>query len=276
MTARRAHRQFFRSIPLAFALGLALLPGVALAQSVVELSGTVSASSLTSMINAKPAGPVTVRPAAGQTTATVTGVFAVPRPAVTLSKLTFVETVSFGNGAGGSQMLNCKAKGFDIFGADDIVVRGSSFDGQGIDNQNIIWDSPAGTIPERFTIENNSFTRFYASGQHSEALYVGYSADGLVQGNVFEDNGNTAHIFFTYWGSTANPSVSYPRRICVRNNVFGATHGAYFDINFRDEIPLSSGIAIDPAQGASSTHGAFTRACPNQPGPPAPPVLLAP
>jgi hypothetical protein len=243
------------------------------AQSVIELTGTVSASSLTSQINGKPAGPVTVRSAAGQT-ATVTGDFQFPRAAVTVSNVTFTDALQFGPGDNGCQLLNSRAQGFYIFGADDIVLRGNYFDGLGQMDNNLIYDQPAGSFPERFTIENNTFRRYYGDPQdHSEALYIGYSADGLVQGNVFDDNGSTAHVFFTWFGNTANPSTSYPRRICVRNNTWGPTHPAYFDVNFREEIPVSSGIAIDPAQGASSTHPAFTRACAT-PGPPAPPVLL--
>ena len=135
-------------------------------------------------------------------------------------------------------------------------------------------------MPERYLIENNYFTRFYGgAGTHSEALYIGYSANGTVQGNTFVDNGTTSHIFFTWWGDTANPATSYPRNICVRANTFGARHGAYFDINFREEIPVSSGISIDPAQNASTTSPAFNRQCsgvtpPPAAAPPPAPVLL--
>jgi hypothetical protein len=91
---------------------------------------------------------------------------------------------------------------------------------------------------------------------------VEFRVDGALKAtdsNTFVDNGTTAHVFFTWWGSTANSATSYPRRICVRGNTFGALHGAYYDLNFRAEIPTSSGIAIDPAQGASTTSSAFTR-----------------
>lgn len=231
--------------------------------SLVEISGTISASSLTSLINAKPAGAVTVRPAAG-TTATVTGSFSPPRAQVTLDGVAFTDDVLFGPGDNGGQLLNGRAEQFNIFGADDVTIRGNVFDGNGTTANNQIWDQPAGSVPERFKIENNTFTRYYVASDpsnHSEALYVGYSADGLIAGNSFVDNGTTSHIFFTWWGSTANSATSYPRRICVRGNTYGARHGAYYDINFRAEIPLSSGIAIDPAQNASSTNPEFNRAC---------------
>ena len=83
-------------------------------------------------------------------------------------------------------------------------------------------------------------------------MYVGYSKDGLIQGNTFTDNGNTSHIFFTWFGSQADPATSYPRNICVKGNTFGSTHGAYFAVNFRAEIPTSSGIDIEPPPSNTS------------------------
>ncbi|MEW6581823.1 MAG: Ig-like domain-containing protein [Actinomycetota bacterium] len=229
---------------------------------VVELSGTVSASTVSSRISGMPSGAVTVRPAAGAT-ATVSGSFSPPRAGVTLDGLTFTEDVTFGPGDTGGKLLNSRARQFNIFGADDVVIRGNRFDGLGQTPNNQIWDEPAGSVPERYVIQNNTFTRFYGptSDTHSEALYIGYSANGLVEGNDFTDNGTTAHVFFTWWGSTANSATSYPRNVCVRGNTFGPWHGAYYDINFRAEIPTSSGIAVDPGQGALSTSPAFTRSC---------------
>jgi hypothetical protein len=222
----------------------------------------VTAAHLSNLIAAQPAGPVLVRPAAGQAV-TVSGGFSPPRAGVALDGLTFSDDVSFGPGDDRGQLLNGRAQSFYIFGADDVVVRGNAFDGLGQTPNNAIWDEPAGSVPERFVIEGNSFTRFYGvTGQvHSEALYIGYSADGRIEGNTFDDNGNTAHIFFTWWGSTAEPSTSYPRRICVRGNTFGPTHDAFFDVNFRAEIPTSSGIAIDPLQDVTTTKAAFLRQC---------------
>ncbi len=159
--------------------------------------------------------------------------------------------------------MNSRAQRFSIHGADDVAVQGNAFDGMGVTSMNEIWDEPAGAVPERFTIRGNSFTGFWGptSTTHSEALYVGYSADGLIEGNAFTDNGTTAHIFFTWFGTTADSGSSWPRRICVRGNTFGPTHGAYFDVDMRVEIPLSSLIAIAPGQGATVANSAFIRAC---------------
>ena len=94
---------------------------------------------------------------------------------------------------------------------------------------------------------------------HSQAIYVGYSTNGLIEGNTFENNGTTSHIFFTWWGETANPSSSYPRNICVRNNTFrdGPDVFHYYDVNFRAEIPSSAGIVIE--RDATSTSPQFYR-----------------
>jgi chitodextrinase len=226
---------------------------------VVELSGTVSASTVAQQIGAAPSGPVTVRPAAGGN-ATVSGNLGLSRGNVTLQNLTFTGIVEFDPGSSGSKIVNSQAMGFNIFGADNIVVDGNSFDGRGSVPNNQIWDQPAGSTPDGFVITHNSFRNFYRDdGSHSEALYIGYSTNGTVDGNTFENNGNTGHVFFTWWGSTANASSSYPRNMCVRNNSFGATHGAYFDVNFRAEIPTSANIVIQ--RDASSTSPQFYGSC---------------
>lgn len=230
--------------------------------TLLELAGDVTASQLASLISAAPAGTVTVRPASGKTVS-VAGGFSPPRAQVTLDGLAFTEDVLFGPGDDDGKLLNSSAHQFNIFGADEVEIRGNAFDGLGQVPNNQIWDQPAGSVPERFVIAGNTFTRFYGASLdvHSEALYIGYSADGLVEGNTFTDNGSTSHIFFTWWGNTANPATSYPRNVCVRGNTFGARHGAYYDVNFRAEIPLSSGIAIDPAQVFSTTNPEFNRSC---------------
>ena len=118
-------------------------------------------------------------------------------------------------------------------------------DGRGQSSGIKMWDKPAGNTPDGWVIRNNTFQNFYMSdGSHTQALYVGYATNGVIEGNTFTNNGNTAHIFFTWFGSTANSSTSYPRNICVKGNTFGPTHTAYWDINLRDEIPLSARIPI--------------------------------
>jgi chitodextrinase len=226
---------------------------------VVELSGTVSASTVAQKIAAAPSGPVTVRPAQGGS-ATVSGDLKLSRGGVTLQSLTFTGIVEFDPGSSGSKIVDSQAMGFNIFGADNVVVDGNTFDGRGSVPNNQIWDQPAGSTPDGYVIRNNSFRNFYRDdGSHSEALYIGYSTNGTVESNTFDNNGNTGHVFFTWWGSTANASSSYPRNVCVRNNSFGATHGAYFDVNFRAEIPTSANIVVQ--RDASSTSPQFYGSC---------------
>jgi hypothetical protein len=223
-------------------------------------------------VSGAPAGPVTVQPAAGSSY-TVSGGVTISRADVTIDQGTFTGTVTFNPGSDRSSLKNSSALGFDIFGADDINVENNVLDGRGVDNQNIIWDQPAGSTPDRFRVVGNTFRNYYSAADptvHAEALYVGYSTDGLIQNNSFGNNGNTSHIFFTWFGNLANPATSYPRRICVKGNTFATTHGAYFAINFRSEIPVDSGIDVEPppsnvvAPGAGidfTTSPAFNRIC---------------
>ena len=167
-------------------------------------------------------------------------------------------------GSDGSALINASAEGFGIFGADDILLQGNTFDGQGVTRDNPIWDRPAGSTPDRFRIIRNTFRNFYddrSEDVHSQAISVGYSTEGLIDGNTFENNGTTAHIFFTWWGETANASTSYPRNICVRNNVFraGPNVSHYFDVNFRSEIPSTAGIEIE--RDASNSNPEFYGSC---------------
>ena len=77
-------------------------------------------------------------------------------------------------------------------------------------------------------IRNNTFMNFYANdpATHSEAIYVGYSTNGLIENNTFTNNGNTGHVYFTYFGTASSEgapaSNTYPRNMCVRGNTFNA------------------------------------------------------
>jgi hypothetical protein len=221
----------------------------------VSLSGSYSPSAFYAAVALAPPGPVTITGSY-----TVTGNIDVTRAALRIEGATVQGTVQFLSSASGSSIRNSSALGFDILGADNVVVEGNSFDGRGIDNQNVIWDDPAGSTPDGWRIANNSFQNYYIDdGTHSEALFVGYSTNGVIEGNVFTNNGNTGHIFFSYFGGLAQPTVSYPRNICVRENSFNQTHGAYFDVDFRPEIPLSAGIVVQAS--ASLSNEKFTGDC---------------
>lgn len=233
--------------------------------NVITLSGTVTPAAFDAAVAAAAPGPLSVQPAAGATSFAVSGTLDIQRPGLAIRGAKLAGTITFEPGSDGSSFMNGAAMGFYIMGADDITVRGNAFDGQGIVNQNLIWDQPAGATPDRFRVEDNSFKHFYDASDptvHSEALYIGYSKDGLVQNNTFDDNGNTSHIFFTWFGNQADPSSSYPTNICVRGNTFGATHGAYYAVNLREEIPASTNIAVEapPSNTLLASVGFITNA----------------
>lgn len=180
----------------------------------------------------------------------VTGSVSVSATNVAISNSAFDGDVSFTPSAGGSSLRGSSALGFDIDGADGIVIENNHFDGQGRRANNHIWDTPAGNSPSNWVLRGNDFRNYYIDpccNVHSEALYVGYSDHGLIEGNTFVNNGNTAHLFFTWFGNLASPPQSDPHDICVRGNTFGAKHDAYFDINTRDELnPLTLNLKVDP------------------------------
>ena len=146
------------------------------------------------------------------------------------------------------------------------MLQANTFDGQGRVSSNQLWDAPAGNTPDHWVIRDNVFRNYYIAGDplsHSEAVFVGFSSDGLIEGNVFTNNGTTSHIFFSYWGTAAYQgaagSTTYARKMCVRGNTFNQTAGAYVDVNFRDEIPANADIVIQP--NARSARPAFAGSC---------------
>lgn len=231
---------------------------------VVELSGTVSAADLFAAAARRGAGPVTVRPAAGAGSFTVDGRLTIRRAGLQVVGARVVGSVDFAPGADGSSFLNGSATSFNIHGADDVTISDSTFDGEGRVAQSFILDQPAGSTPDRFRILRNTFRNFHGvtSDIHSEALFIGFSTAGLIEGNTFENNGNTSHIFFTWWGARADASSSYPRDMCVRGNRFGTTHGAYYAVNLREEIPSSTGIDVEPAPSNTITSSIALSASP--------------
>lgn len=225
--------------------------------ALLQLAGAVSPDAFARAVAARGPGAVTVRPAAGEASFTISGELTVRRPRLQIVGARVQGTVGFAPGANGSSFSNGSATGFNIFGADDVTISGNTFDGGGRVAQSFILDQPAGSTPDRFRIVANTFRNFHGTTPdiHSEALFVGYSTDGLIEGNTFENNGNTAHVFFSWWGGRADPSSSYPRNICVRRNTFGATHGAYYAVDLRSEIPASSGIDVEPRPSNRITAG---------------------
>ena len=221
---------------------------------VVELSGAVSGSTVAQKIAAAPAGAVTVRPVSGGT-ATITGDVDISRSSVTLDHLTVNGVVTFTSGASGSKFTNGASNGFDVRGADNVTVEGNAFDGKCQRAQNWVIEEPAGQIPNGTTIRNNTFRNYYMcsdSSAHTEALFIAYSDGGVIEGNTFEDNGTTAHVFFSYVGANGSLDTSdYARNWCVRGNTFRRAINKWYSINFRQEIPASANTSVDPTSNTS-------------------------
>jgi hypothetical protein len=220
---------------------------------VMPVGGTISADELARRIESAPSGPLLVRPAATPRLV-VTGNLSLRRSGVSLERADLSGTIDFDPGSDGSSFVDGRANGFAIFGADDITIARSAFDGRGVVKDNPIWDQPAGSTPDRFHIIDNSFRNFYddrGGDVHSQALFIGYSTHGLIEGNSFMDNGTTAHIFISYFGSLADPARGLPRNICIRGNWFGRMHGAWNAVNLRREITPDTAVSIAPTNRVS-------------------------
>jgi hypothetical protein len=195
-----------------------------------------------------------VRPAAGQSSFVVSGAVSLRRPGVAIQGGVFSGGIEFTSGASGSSFSNGRALSVDIRGADNITIQGSEFDGSCHVAQNWILEEPAGQVPSGTTIRNNTFRNYYVcsnSGAHTEALFIGYSDGGLIEGNTFENNGTTAHIFFSYVGANGSLSTgNYARNWCVRSNRFVRAINPY-SIQFRPENPASANTSIDPSSNSS-------------------------
>ena len=190
---------------------------------VVELSGSVSPSTVVQKIAAAPAGPVTVRSASGGT-ATITGDVQISRPNVTLDHLTVNGVVTFTSGASGSKFTNGSSEGFDVRGADNVTVEGDTFDGKCQRAQNWVIEEPAGQVPNGTTIRNNTFRNYYMcsdSGVHTEALFIAYSDGGVIEGQHVRGQRHDLARLLLVCGCEREPGHGRlrPELVCAREHV---------------------------------------------------------
>jgi hypothetical protein len=167
-------------------------------------------------------------------------------PGGNLGELSNSDISNTAQGAGGA-----------IFGADNVLITSNSFNGTEVTANGIeIYDDPAGSTPDNWVVSNNSFTgyHFTAADPHSQALYLGYSTNGLVEGNTFNNNGDTSHIFVTWFGNLASSPSSDPHDICIRGNTFtNQVNGLSADVNFRAELNAATdNISVDPDQSTDN------------------------
>ena len=242
---------------------------------VVQLSGSMSPSAFVAAAGSK--RPVTLRGPV-----TVTGALNVPA-GVRVERATVNGDLTLGTGA---SFDSGSANSFrELDGQDGWTISNSVFDGRGGVAQNLIWDTQSGDGSTGWKITGSTIKNFYMAGNpavHSEGIFIGGgSRDGLIEGNTFSVNGNTAHIFFSWFGGSSidrngnmvSNTGAYPRGVCVRGNTFletayGGTGsgGAYYSVDWRTEIPSSSGNSVSPdnrnlGKQALSSRPEFTRAC---------------
>lgn len=225
--------------------------------NLIRVTGTLTPGQLVQAAGF--ARPITVRGPV-----TVTGSLGIPA-GVRLEQATVQGNITLGTG---SAFVQSSARGFDVTnGADQWTIEQSSFDGGGGDNQNLIWDTSTGDGSVGWRITGSTFRNFYAGWDpsvHSEAIYVGGgSRQGLIEGNVFDRNGNTAHVFFTWFGGSGT-TAAYPRDICVRDNTFGPTYNgsglaAYFMTNVHPDVPVSATISISPGNRRTGAQALASR-----------------
>lgn len=161
-------------------------------------------------------------------------------------------------------------------GSDDVVIYGDGagsckFDGDLDDSgysvhaNNQYWNGQEGWKIIGCRFEDFSDT---GPGDHSEALYIGEgSRHWRIDGNEFQWNGSTGHLFTTPFDFTgtvdgSNGTTICPQNICVTRNDWlergpraGKTGGtAFIDINNHDSCEPWLTLYVDPTpdQGATS------------------------
>ena len=216
----------------------------------MSLSGSYSPSAFFQAVAVAPPGPLTVRGSF-----TVTGDLSLNQPGIRIDGATVNGVVEFRSGASGAAFANGAAEGFDVLGADNVTIEGSTFDGQCRRPQNWVIEEPAGRVPSGTTIRGNTFRNYYVCSDpdaHTEALFIAYSNGGVIEGNTFEDNGTTAHVFFSFVGANGSLNTgNYARNWCVRSNRFVRAKNPWYSIQFRPEIPASANIDVDPSSNSS-------------------------
>jgi hypothetical protein len=235
----------------------------------VQLSGTVSASQFLSSVNSAPSGALTVRPAAGQSSFTVSGdVSGFSRANVTIQNM--VSTGEFRISGSADNLTIDHASMLSFYtsdGLDGFTLQNSTIDGQCRVAQNWMHGT------SNFKILNNTIKNFHTcsnESNHSEGIFVAaYNHDGLIQGNTFMDNGTTGHLFFSWFDGSSSDHSTYPHDICVTGNTFIRSLNGYYHIQFRNEFNGSENIDIDPSnvKGASisgyntSLSTGYVRSC---------------
>ena len=223
------------------------------AGNVVKIDGTVNASSLNQKIAAAPAGAVTVMPADGKATFTVSDDIRLARDNVTFRNGSFKNIVADGKG-NGFVFDSCTVHAWGLRNVRDWTIKNCNqvFNGQ-------LWNSPefgplGGSCMyscKNWKILDTIHSGHYdaaGSPQHCEAWYIAGGNDGgLIKGCTFDNGGNTAHLFWTWWGGSQTDAATWPKNICVTQTKFTRCHNPSFHTNLRAELqntPLNNHLDV--------------------------------
>jgi hypothetical protein len=178
---------------------------------------------------------------------TVTGSVSIGAPNVTLEDSEIQGTINLPSSAQHVTIRDTAAVDFVAHGADYVTLDGDTLDGgPGKSCQNFIWPGANRDPATHWQITNSTFRNYQCEDPHSEALYIASDAAfGLIQGNIFINNGSTSHIFFTWCndlGGNENLCAAYgqgngaPHDWSVRDNTFLDTWRAYYAVSIREEL----------------------------------------
>ena len=194
----------------------------------LDVPSNIDGATLQDALASTAAGPVLVRPAAGRRSFSVSGDLKLTRSNVVIDRavagnltlaaenLTIQQSVlrdvTVGDSGSGFVVEDSQVHSFYIDGADNWIIRRDIVDFKGVtytgyNGGSIMYNA------KNWKILDSTFRGAYVianPSQHTEAWYIGAGNDGgLIQGNTFDDNGTTAQLFFTWWGS--DPGVNDPR-----------------------------------------------------------------
>lgn len=152
------------------------------------------------------------------------------------------------------------ARAFYLWGAQGVHMEAVAYDGQGVTDDCKLWGQ-GGKLPSVDIIECG-FKHFSNDNNvglppgvvsHNQAIFVGSSERVRIRGCDFDDNGNSAHVFVSTFGS----SRGGPKYVELTGNTFGPTHkhpqtgAAYFAVNVHSgELPFNPAtpIYVEPGQ----------------------------
>lgn len=180
-------------------------------------------------------------------------------------------------------LVNSEVRSLQISSSDNVLIDNNIFDANPCPNQSCngtdksmeLSPFPAGDPQTNITFSNNEIRDFWPTPNapccnHGEGIRIGGMTNGLtIEGNYYEGNGDTGHMFLTWFGTgcTAYSVACSPKNICIRDNTFGPRHGSTFlDVDARSEITAdvisqNLNIKIDPAQNAAIANSVYEQPC---------------